>query len=68
MEERRIDLGEAHPAETLSLRRIVERYRDEIAPNLRQEENCVGILAVMLRQPWMGLLANRSNGSTNADC
>jgi integrase len=58
MEERRIDLGDALPAEAPSLSSIIERYGVEVAPHQRREENCVRLLAVMLREPWMKLPAH----------
>jgi integrase len=67
MEERRIDLGDAFPTDAPSLGKIIDRYETDVAPLLRREENCVGLLAVMRREPWMKLAAHRAPAAKLAD-
>ncbi len=55
LHERRVDLGEALVLTAPPLIDVVERYRTEVAVSMRREENCVGLLAVMLREKWMHL-------------
>ena len=67
MEERRIDLGDSFPIDTPSLAAIIDRYETDVAPTLRREENCVGILAVMRREPWMKQAAHKASAAKLAD-
>lgn len=52
-QESQIDLGAAARLESPTLFELVQRYGRDIAPRHRREENCIGLLAKLMREPWV---------------
>jgi integrase len=52
-QESQIDLGAAARTNSPALIEVIERYGRDIAPRQRREENCVGILAKLMRERWV---------------